>query len=130
MSAYSDLNVAFGTPGASAIVQGDQCIKMAVQIFVTSMVGARSRTFNPTWGCDLPKILQEPFGDVTANAIRATLVAALGRYEPRIEIMAPLTRVSPRPEIQAYEVLLVYRHRGVGHARSYSFVIDTQLEQS
>lgn len=123
---HSDLNPEFGTPGAPAILYGEDAVRKAVQIFLTSLVGSRSRTFNVLWGCDAPKLLQEPFGDVTANALRATVIASLARFEPRIEVLAPLTKVIPRLDMTAYEVLLVYRMSGIDHVRSYSFLIQSQ----
>jgi phage baseplate assembly protein W len=125
---HSDLNPDFGTPGAPAILYGENAVRKAIQIFLTSMVGSRSRTFNPLWGCDAPKLLQEPFGDITAQTLRATIIAALGRFEPRIEILAPLTKVSPRIDVAAYEVLLVYRMSGIDHVRSYAFLIQSQTQ--
>lgn len=123
---HSDLNPEFGTPGAPAILYGEDAVRKAVQIFLTSLVGSRSRTFNVLWGCDAPKLLQEPFGEVTANALRATVIASLARFEPRIEVLAPLTKVIPRLDMTAYEVLLVYRMSGIDHVRSYSFLIQSQ----
>lgn len=123
---HSDLNPDFGRPGAPAILYGEDAVRKAVQIFLTSMVGSRSRTFNVLWGCDAPKLLQEPYGDITAQALKATVIASLGRFEPRIEVLAPLTKVIARTDSYAYEVLLVYRMSGIDHVRSYSFLIQSQ----
>ena len=93
------------------------------------MVGSRSRTFNVLWGCDAPKLLQEPFGDITAHALKATVIASLGRFEPRIEVIAPLTKIIPRDTQYGYEVQLVYRMSGIDHVRSYAFLIQSQSSE-
>lgn len=122
---HSDLNPAFGEPGAKAILYGEEAVKSAIRAFLASPVGSRSRSFQPLWGCDLVKLLQEPFGDVTAQSIRAMVITALARFEPRIEIISTATSVTPDVANAAYRVVLVYRLSGIDHVRSYSFFLDS-----
>lgn len=121
---HSDLNPSFGIPQAKAILYGEEAVQTAVRLFLVSPVGSRSRTFQPLWGCDLLKQLQEPFGDVTAQAIRVLVITSLARFEPRIEILAPYTNVQADIEARAYKVMLVYRLSGIDHVRSYSFALE------
>lgn len=118
---HSDLNPLFGTPGAAPILYGKEAVQTAIRIFFSSPVGSRSRTFNQLWGCDLIRLLQEPMGEVTAGAIKATAIAALARFEPRITILVPLTTVTPEYATASYNIRLVYKLSGVDYAISYNF---------
>lgn len=126
---HSDLNPAFGEPGAAAILYGEEAVKSAIRAFISSPVGSRSRTFQPLWGCDLVRLLQEPYGEVTAQSIRAMLITSLARFEPRIEVMSTATLVTPHYDSASYRVVLAYRLAGIDHVRSYAFYLDTSNTQ-
>lgn len=120
---HSDLNPAFGEPGANAILYGEEAVKSAIRCFLASPVGARSRSFQQLWGCDLIRMIQEPFGSSTAQMIRAMIISSLARFEPRIEVLSA-SSVVPDPSRASYKVTLVYRLSGIDHVRSYSFFLD------
>lgn len=121
---HSDLNVRFGLPGAPGILYGKEAVQAAIRLFFASPVGSRSRTFNPLWGCDLIRLLQEPMSEVTAGAIKATAIASLARFEPRITIMAPLTKIVPNYAAGRYDVTLVYKMSGIDHINSYNLKLE------
>lgn len=71
-------------------------------------IGARSRTFQPTYGCLLYQILQEPIDENTRSLIQLAFIQAIEKWEPRIELDYSQTRVEVDYDIPGYRVRIAY----------------------
>lgn len=70
--------------------------------------GARSRTFNPTYGSVLYQILQEPIDQTTTALVQLGFIQAIEKWEPRIQIDYANTTVDVDYQIPGYKVQLAY----------------------
>jgi phage baseplate assembly protein W len=86
-------------------------------------IGARSRTFNPTYGCVLFQLLQEPIDDGTAALIQMGFIQAIQRWEPRISIDFNNTTVTPDFSIPGYQIQLAYTINLTGVSVTQTFVV-------
>ena len=69
-------------------------------------VGNRGRIFEPTYGANWLSYLQEPFGTVTANNMWIDMVAAIAKWEPRIQLINSECAVVPDASIPGYKIYI------------------------
>ncbi len=71
-------------------------------------IGGRSRTFQPTYGSILYRILQEPVDDITTRSIQIGFIQAIAKWEPRITLDFSNTYVNPDYNLPGYRVRLAF----------------------
>lgn len=74
-------------------------------------IGARGRTFQPTYGTILYHLLQEPLNNRSAGKIQIGLIQAIERWEPRIAMDRSQTTVIPVYDLPGYKLRLVFSLR-------------------
>jgi phage baseplate assembly protein W len=71
-------------------------------------IGARGPIFEPEYGSVLFSMLQEPLDLISANKIKAGVIQAIQRWEPRIEVDMANTWVRPDYNRNGFIVRLVF----------------------
>lgn len=71
-------------------------------------IGGRSRTFQPTYGTILYRMLQEPTDQQTADALRLGLIQAIAKWEPRIKLDYSQTFVEPDYTLPGFRIKLTF----------------------
>ncbi|GIK55934.1 MAG: GPW/gp25 family protein [Chloroflexi bacterium] len=71
--------------GGLALAQGDAEINQAIQIILETAPG--QRVMRPQFGCRLHELLFAPNNSHTASQARRYVEEALGRWEPRINVL-------------------------------------------
>ena len=85
---FADLDFKFKlNPNTKDFVvkKGVEAVKQSVVNILLTAPG--ERPFNPYFGGNLYQYLFENFDDVTAAAVRSTIVNTLRNFEPRVEVM-------------------------------------------
>jgi phage baseplate assembly protein W len=67
-------------------------------------VGERGKIFQPEYGSEWRRFLQEPIDAVTARKMWISMVQTLGRWEPRITLDLSRTTITAIPELPGYAV--------------------------
>jgi phage baseplate assembly protein W len=67
-------------------------------------IGARGKTFQPEYGSEWLYFLQEPIDAITAAKMRISMIQAIQRWEPRIQLDYSKTSIVPNLNIPGYEV--------------------------
>jgi len=71
-------------------------------------IGGRGRIFQPEYGTFLWYLLQEPFGNQSAQKIRASLIQSIEKWEPRIKLIYQATSLLPNYQAPGYQVNVAY----------------------
>jgi phage baseplate assembly protein W len=87
-------------------------------------IGARGPIFEPEYGSILYSMLQEPLDLISANKIKAGVVQATQRWEPRIEIDIMNTFVVPEYNNNAFRVRLVFRLIATQEVAQENFLLN------
>jgi phage baseplate assembly protein W len=85
-----------------------EAINNAIRNLFRCPIGARGPIFRPDYGTFLHSMLQEPLDNITAAKIRASLLASLQKWEPRVRIITKDTVVLPMTAISGYLVRVAY----------------------
>jgi len=108
--------------GAVALAQGEDEIKQAIRIILSTPVG--SRVMRPAFGCRLHELIFAPINASTATAAARYIEEALGYWEPRIDVLD--VQVEPYSRIQGCLVItLSYRLRATYDERTLVFPFYT-----
>lgn len=86
-------------------------------------VGARGPIFEPEYGSILPFMLHEPLDIISATKIKAGLIQAVQRWEPRVEVLLSQTRVVPDFNRNAFNVRLVMKPVGSNDTAVENFLL-------
>jgi phage baseplate assembly protein W len=87
-------------------------------------VGARGPIFEPEYGSILYGMLQEPLDLISSNKIKAAVVQAIQRWEPRIEVDIMRTMVVPDYKYNAFRVRLVFRLIATQEVAQENFLLN------
>lgn len=90
---YRDVNTLTNVTLDSELVDNEKAIKNSLYNILTTPLGSRYR--EPEYGSRLQHFLYEPTDRDTAFQLEALLVQAIERWEPRIQIVRPQTKVVP-----------------------------------
>ena len=71
--------------GGIALAKGDAEITQAIQIILMTSPG--QRVMRPDFGCRVHELLFQPNNDHSASQARRYVEEALGRWEPRINVL-------------------------------------------
>jgi len=100
--------IRIGRHGGFVTVDGQADIDEAIQIVIGTRLG--ERVMRSRFGSEVPSLLFEPATSATAARIADAIRTALGRWEPRIDVLA--VTVEPDPEVSTRLVAsLTYRIR-------------------
>lgn len=87
-------------------------------------IGARGRTFQPTYGSMWYQFLQEPIDDITSGKMWIAMIQAIKRWEPRIILDYSKTSITPDTTIPGYIVRITGADVSSGDVIQMQFVQD------
>lgn len=87
-------------------------------------IGARGPIFEPEYGSILYNMLQEPLDLISANKIKAGVIQAIQRWEPRIEVDMMNSWVRPDYTNNAFRVRLVFRLVATQEVAQENFLLN------
>ena len=94
--------------GGIAMSEGQQDVEEAMRIILGTRIG--ERVMRSQFGSDVPTLLFEPATSATAARLTAAIQTALGRWEPRIDLLQVL--VEPDPAVATHFIASIsYRLR-------------------
>jgi len=67
-------------------------------------IGERGKTFQPEYGSEWRQFLQEPIDAITAARMRISMIQAIARWEPRLQLDYAQSWIIPNLNIPGYEV--------------------------
>jgi phage baseplate assembly protein W len=105
---WLDVNTRIGLNGKPDLLPNVQAINNSLFNLFTCPIGSRGPIFQPEYGTSLYRLLHDPIDNITANKIRAFIVQAIQRWEPRIEIDLANSFIRPNYSIPGYEARLGY----------------------
>lgn len=105
-AAWVDLSSTFTVDNLPDRLPNDLAISNSLYNLFKCPIGARGRTFQPTYGCDLYYLLQEPIDVITATKIRIVLIQAVIKWEPRLKFIYEQCSVTPDYTIPGYTIRL------------------------
>ena len=95
--------------GGIEMVEDSDSVRQAVLLLISTIPGERVR--RPDYGCDLHRLIFSSNDDTTAGLAIHYVRRAIGRWEPRVEIlMLDAGRNPERPEL--LDIFLQYRVQG------------------
>jgi phage baseplate assembly protein W len=97
-----------GPDGAVDMVEGDESVRQAILILLTTRPG--ERVMRPDYGCELDRLAFWPNDDSTAGLAIHFVQQALQRWEPRVDVVALDAQRDPE-NAERLVVLLEYRVR-------------------
>lgn len=87
-------------------------------------IGARGPIFEPEYGSILYSMLQEPLDLISSNKIKAGVIQAIQRWEPRIEVDIMNTFVMPDYNRNAFRVRLVFKLIATQEVAQENFLLN------
>lgn len=103
---YSDVNLFYGLNGAGAIVYDMQAIENSIYHILNVLL--HSRPFHRNYGSDIYTYLFDPVTPNTALKVKGATIIAIGKWEPRVKMIAAKTQFIVAPNGDGYEALLYY----------------------
>jgi phage baseplate assembly protein W len=70
-------------------------------------IGERGKIFQPEYGSEWRRFLQEPIDEITAAKMRIAMIQAIARWEPRIQLDTGKSAVVPDYNLPGYQVRIV-----------------------
>ncbi len=107
-----------GATGGIGVASGDKKIEESIQLILRTAPGERA--MRPEFGCAIHDFVFAPADATTAGRISFEVHAALGRWEPRIEVLD----VSVEPSDVSRECMYIdirYTRRGTNDPRNLVF---------
>ena len=122
--AYKDISLSFEphpVSGDLKVLRNENAIRRSVRNIVQTI--PNERFFNSIFGSDVYSSLFEFVDFGTASNIRGQIEIALDNFEPRIDNVE--IRVNPRPDINTFEVTVIYDIIGQEFpTQEYSFLLE------
>jgi phage baseplate assembly protein W len=106
---YADLNQA--TPSLSPLVIDMAAVLQGVRNLFSTRPG--ERLFRPQVGTNLLGVIFQPIDNITSLQIKQLMITAVEQWEPRVSVDRQNTRITPVPEEEGYDIVIVYRVAGV-----------------
>lgn len=111
---YADLNRNFGASSSSDLLFDRQAISQSLFNIFSTVPGEAGPIFNPEFGSLLPNLLQEPMDNITLFKLRAAVIQAVQRWEPRVDVDLENTEMDIDLPSLSYKVRLAYFIRATG----------------
>ena len=122
--AYKDISLSFEphpVSGDLKVLRNENAIRRSVRNIVQTI--PNERFFNSIFGSDVYSSLFEFVDFGTASNIRGQIEIALDNFEPRIDNVE--IRVNPRPDINTFEVTVIYDIIGQEFpTQEYTFLLE------
>lgn len=67
-------------------------------------IGERGKIFQPEYGSEWKRFLQEPIDEITAAKMRIAMIQAIARWEPRIVLDYSKSSITPNYLLPGYDV--------------------------
>ncbi len=106
---YSDVNQ-FDSHNEGLLKNVKAVYQSLENIFSTAR---EERFFRPEFGASLEDFLFEPIDDITTLMIQSFIIDAIAAWETRVVLDHALTKVTPIPEENRYDLLLVFEIIGI-----------------
>ncbi len=108
--------------GAVALTQGEEDVAQAIQLILSTAPGERPT--RPEFGCGVHELVFDTVDAGMVGKVDAAIRAALGRWEPRIEVTEIDFDLS-RVDDGRLEITIGYRVRGTNSERNlvYPFYV-------
>jgi phage baseplate assembly protein W len=117
MAIYSDVNQY--SPTQRALVSDLDSIYQSIgNILGTSL---RSRFFLPEFGSAIEELLFEPMDELTVAALYDTIVIAIQKWEPRVDLDYSKSSITPDYDKHTYYVSLTFTVRGLSDSDFYTY---------
>lgn len=121
---WIDLNTMISVNDLPDRLPDDVCIVACSFVnLLNCSIGARSKTFEPTYGTMLYHYLQEPIDDITAESIRISLIQAIGKWEPRVRLDYGKSQVTPEFALPGYRIHLAFTMLATGEDHEIDYYI-------
>ena len=95
--------------GDVQVVENAVSVKQSIMTILNTPVG--SRLFEPDFGCDIRRFVFEFLDAQTSQEIRETVTGAIGRFEPRVNILK--VDVTQLKDVEGYNIEVYYRLKEV-----------------
>jgi phage baseplate assembly protein W len=113
---YSDINPDLGQSPLGELVYDVDAINASIENILGTRVG--ERFFFPEFGSHLWSVLFDPMLPRTEMVIKAEILAAISRWEPRVTILAAL--VSSDTLLQRYDVSITWKYKNFDQVNNVS----------
>ena len=120
---WVDVNTNARMDGQSDLLIDVSAINNAIKNLFACMIGTRGPAFRPDYGTFLPRLLQEPMDDATAQKIRISSIQSLQKWEPRIQLVTQECFVLPIPDYASYLVKITYIYLLTDLKQTTSFLL-------
>ena len=107
--------------GGVATVDEERSVRQAVLLLLSTAPG--ERVMRPEYGCDLRKLIFAPNDATTAGLAIFYVRRALGRWEPRVEVVSLDARASDAAPGRL-DIVLIYRLRAGRRPQRLDFSLD------
>lgn len=113
--------LSLGLRGSVAMVSGDDAVRQAVLLLLSTRPG--ERLMRPNYGCNLYSLVFAPNDDATASIAIHHVRRALLQWEPRIEILTLDAHRDPN-QANLLEINLKYRVRTTHQTEELQIAFD------
>lgn len=103
---YSDINTNYSNNGLPLVLTDESDIQNSILNILNTELG--SRPWLRAYGVGIEYYLFAPVTAANAHAIRALIVQALTRWEPRITVLVSATTVTPNTNRDGYSIVVHY----------------------
>ena len=111
MALYSDINPNYGRSKLPELVTDLDAVNASIENIILTNPG--ERVMRPEFGSYVARYVHEPINDFTAGNLRAVIISAIERWEPRVRMIDSFSSVTPYPDRNMYEVVLAYEIVGL-----------------
>jgi phage baseplate assembly protein W len=106
---YSDLNQV--NPGINPVIIDMEAVLQGIRNLFSTRPG--ERLFRPQVGTNLLSVIFQPIDNITSQQIKQLLITAVELWEPRVSIDRRYTKITPVPEEEGYDIVILYKVAGV-----------------
>jgi phage baseplate assembly protein W len=118
---FAEGGLALTTSGAVAMVEGDEAVRQAILMLLSTTPG--ERVMRPGYGSRLHRLAFAPNDDTTAGLAIHYVRQALRRWEPRVEVLG--VDAAPDPDAPSrLTIVLQYRVRASLSAATMTYSLD------
>lgn len=89
-------------------------------------IGARGRTFQPTFGSMWYQFIHEPIDDTTAEKMQIGMIQSIQRWEPRIKLDYSSTYVQADTSLPGYRVRIAFTWTLTGLPQTMTFNVPVK----
>ena len=106
---YADINQS--SPGDAPVIYNMEAVMQGLSNLFHTRPG--ERLFRPSIGSALHTIVFKPINDTTSILLKQILINAVEKWEPRVQVVRNLTKITPQPDSFGYDISVVYKVLGL-----------------